>query len=202
MPLGTMHIAKPLGAITMKFEQIIRTELERLLKNHGFEIGMVDLHNVNFQSAKMTLRFIYNSRESSFGYWVKHVDFEEEYENWIVEKFLEIEREAVFGEFNQEQKAIRWANWIAQYFQENQKRFLDGEDEFFKELNSYFSELTTDYNNDIQLEFIQKQISEAWQQKDYRKLANLKIADITGISQSEMKKIEIAKARIKAPNKT
>ena len=73
---------------------------------------------------------------------------------------------------------------------------------FYKELNSHFSELITDYNNDVQLGFIRKQISEAWQQKDYRKLADLKISDIIGLSQSELKKIEIAKERIKAPNKT
>ena len=114
----------------MKFEQVIKTELEPLLKNHGFKIDMIDSQNVNFQSAKVTLRFICNYRESSFAYWMKHADFEEEYENWIVEKFLGIESQVVFEESTQEQKAIRWARWIAEYFHENQLRFLDGEESF------------------------------------------------------------------------
>ncbi len=182
----------------MNFEKVIRTELESLLRTHGFKVAIAKINSVNFHSAYLNLKFIYNPREYSFNYWVKHVDYEKTYENWVVEKFLHIEREAFFGEASQEQKAIRWVKWIAQYFRENQRKFLNGDDKFFGELNSFFSELTSDYNNDIQLGFIKNQIRDAWQQNDYRKLAELEISSLKGISQSEMKKIEIAKRKIKS----
>ena len=70
----------------MEFEKVIRTELEKLLNTHGFKITMVDNHSMKFQSAKLTLKFIYNPREISFGYWMKHMDSATEYENWVVEK--------------------------------------------------------------------------------------------------------------------
>lgn len=197
LSLSSLHVTRLLSTIIMRLEEIIRTELEPLLKKHGFKTSTTDLDNVNFQSSKLTLSFFYNLRESSFIYWLKHVDFEEAHENWMVEKFLEIEREVVFGEFSLEQKAINWAKWGAQYFKENENRILDGEDSFYKDLDRYSSDSSIDYNNRLQLNFIQKQISEALYQKDYRTLANLKISGISGISPSEMKKIEIARKKIK-----
>jgi len=185
----------------MEFEKIIRTELEELLGSHEFKVQKIDSLKIDFQSPKLTLRFIYDPYELSFRYWIKHKNFDQEFESWVIEKFLKLEWKETFEATTQEQMINKSIKKVSHYFNENPRNFLNGDDNFFIELNCFYKEQTEDYNNNLQLSFIRKQLNNAWLQNDYRKLANLDISGIFGITDSELKKIEIAKRKIKASNK-
>jgi len=176
----------------MNFDQIVKTELDELLSAHGFSIEQSDDYGLHYKSSKVRISFYNDHRGYFCSYFIWHAKCDIAIENFKVEKFLKISRTPIFGTESVERKAKTWAQWIASYFKENQRGFLDGNDLFFKELNDFSNECNKKYTDDIGVDYLKSQIQEAWEKKDYFKLTTLKVTGVNGLSPSELKKIDFA----------
>lgn len=177
----------------MNFEKIIKNNLDVLLNKFGFAYERVSDTIVVYKSDKVSFRFIYSPYEYSAYYFLKYSNHDQEIENLFLEKFLELERPAVFSDDNREQRVDRWIKWVAKYFMKNKDKLLVGDSEFFNDLNKYFINRNKEYNNRLKLDAIKNRINKYWKEKNYRKLASIEIDNIVGLNPSDIKKIEYAK---------
>ena len=74
----------------MDFNTTIKNKIGEFLSLRNFTIIEDTKKIISFKSDKLTLRFVYNSYESDYCYFVKLNTEKVEYENLIVEKYLQI----------------------------------------------------------------------------------------------------------------
>lgn len=134
----------------MNFDQIVKLELDKLLSTHGYSIEQSEDYGLHFKSSKVRISFFYDHRDYSCSYFIWHAKCDIAIENFKVEKFLKLSRTSFFRTDSDERKVKTWAQWIASYFKENQREFLDGNDLFFEELNGFSIEYNKKYTDEIE----------------------------------------------------
>ena len=81
------------------------------------------------------------------------------------------------------------------------KYYLKGNQKFFEELNQCQMALNNKYQNQMKLAAVREKIREAWQKQDYLTISSLNTSNVMGFTESELKKIEMAKSKVVNPPK-
>lgn len=111
----------------------------------GFALKLDDNNSIEFESSNLSLRFYHNKYENSIGYFLKHKDLKTAFENHIVEEFLGIKYEPVFGLHSKLEYLSLWVEQRKSYFTKNERAFLDGDLKLYQSLNEFLERKSDEY---------------------------------------------------------
>ena len=133
----------------MDFNTIIKNKIGEFLNTLGFSIIEDSKNSVSFKSEKITIRFSYYTYGYEYYYFIKLNNEEIDYENFIVEGYLQIDEELLLSNISQETKIENWLDRTMNYFRKFQSTLLKGDKDFYVGLNQYFEKITEIYNKKI-----------------------------------------------------
>lgn len=133
----------------MDFNIIIKDKFSGLLESTDFKIIDDNKNSVTFKSDKVTIKFALNSFAFEYSYFINLNNQDMTFENNIVEGYLKIVDEPVFGLKTQDEKAQLWTTRKYNYLVNHKDTLLTGDKKFYIDLKQYQDKVTADYNRNL-----------------------------------------------------
>ena len=133
----------------MDFNIIIKDKFSGLLESADFKIIDDTKNSVAFKSDTVTLKFVFNSFAFEYCYFININNQETVFENSIVEGYLKIVEEPIFGLKSQDEKALLWTTQKYNYLVAHKDTVLTGDKKFYSGLKSHFDKVCADYNKNL-----------------------------------------------------
>ena len=133
----------------MDFNLIIDKTFSEYLLSLNFYKTDGTKNEVIFESDQIIIRFIYHAYAFQYYYFIKLRQENIEYENFIVEQFLNIKLEQKFGLNTQDEKIEYLAQSQLNYFKLFKDKLLMGDRNFYSDLQEYFYTQSKQYNKGL-----------------------------------------------------
>ena len=133
----------------MDFNTIIKDNFLGLLESADFKIIDDTKNSVTFKSDKVTIKFVFNSFSFEYSYFINLNNQDITFENNIVEGYLKVVDEPIFGLKTQDEKSQLWTTRKFNYFVKHQDTLLTGDKIFYADLNQYQDKVSADYNKNL-----------------------------------------------------
>lgn len=133
----------------MDFNTTIKDKFSGLLQKADFKIIDDNKNSVTFKSDKVTLKFSFNAFTFEYSYFINLNNQDMTFENTIVEGYLNVVNEPVFGLKSQDEKIQLWTTRKYNYFVNHQDTLLTGDKIFYADLKKYQDKVTADYNKNL-----------------------------------------------------
>ena len=130
----------------MEANTIIKNNFFELLTSIGFSITEDNKNLVCFKSDNVTIRFNYIPYEYVYIYFIKLNNCKTEYENFLVEEYLQIPNELSVAGDSQEDEFVKWMKHVLSYFEKFQNTLLIGDKDFYSKLHQYYEIRQIEYN--------------------------------------------------------
>ena len=133
----------------MDFNLIIDKTFSEYLLSLNFYKTDGTKNEVIFESDQIIIRFIYHAYAFQYYYFIKLKQENIEYENFIIEGYLNIKLEANFGLKTMDEKIEYIAKSHLNYFKIFKDKLLMGDRKFYSDLQEYFYTQSKQYNKGL-----------------------------------------------------
>ncbi len=133
----------------MDFNSIIDKTFSEYLFSLNFKKTDDTKNQILFESEQIAIRFIYHAYGFQYYYFITLKQENINFENFIVEEFLNIKLERKFRLNTQDEKIEYLAKSHLNYFMIFKDKLLMGDRKFYSELKEYFETNAKQYNKKL-----------------------------------------------------